>query len=66
MSCKILLSQTASQAAMHAALYSAYVEDSATIGCFLLIQENTPEPSEKQYPEIDFLESQSPAQSESH
>ena len=61
---RILLSQIASHDAKHVALYSAYVEDSAIVGCFLLIQENTPKPKEKQYLEIDFLESTSLAQSE--
>ena len=46
---------------MHAILYFASIEDSATIGCILLLHETTLEPIEKQYPETDFLESLSPA-----
>jgi hypothetical protein len=55
----------ASHDAKQAALYSASVEERATVGCFLLIQEMQPEPSVKQYPVTERLESTSPAQSES-
>ena len=65
MSPRIRLSQSASHAAVHAALYSASVDERATVGCFLLSQDITPEASMKQYPVVDRLLSLSPAQSES-
>ena len=36
-------------------MYSAYVLDSATIGCFLLLQETAPLPREKTNPDVDHL-----------
>ena len=55
MSLRILLNQTASQVALHRALYSAYVDDKETVGCFLLLHDMTPEPMLNANPEVDFL-----------
>jgi len=54
---KILFNQTTSQAALMTALYSASVEDKATVGCFLLIHEMIVGPMLKVYPVVDFLSS---------
>ena len=59
------LNQMASQVALVKALYSASVDDKETVGCFLLLHDMTLEPMLKTYPEVDFLSSGFPAQSES-
>ena len=51
----ILLSQTTSQAAMVAPLYSASVLDSATVGCFLLLHNTVPLPRENMNLDVDHL-----------
>ena len=55
----------ASFAASKQAIYSALVLDVATTFCFVDFQETAPPWSRKTYPEVDFRESLSPAQSES-
>ena len=62
---KIRLSHTASQAATAAPLYSASVLDSATVGCFLLLQEIAPLSTEKTKPDVDRWSALKPAQSAS-
>ena len=55
----------ASQVALVKALYSAFVDDKETVGCFLLLHDMTPEPVLKAYQDVDFLSSGFPTQSES-
>ena len=50
---RMRLSHTASQATTAVPLYSASVLDSATVGCFLLLQEIAPLPREKTNPDVD-------------
>ena len=59
------LNQMASQVALVKALYSVYVDDKETVGCFLLLHDMTLEPMLKAYQEVDFLSSGFPAQSKS-
>ena len=59
------LNQMASQVALVNALYLAYVDDKETVGCFLLLHDTTPVPMLNAYPEVDFMSSGFPAQSES-
>ena len=47
----------ASQVALVKTLYSAYVDDKETVGCFLLLHDMTLKPMLKAYPEVDFLSS---------
>jgi len=47
--------QTTSHVAIAAPLYSAYVLDSATVGCFLLFQLTTPLPKKNMKPLVDLL-----------
>jgi len=61
----MFLNQMASQVAPVNALYSTSVDDKEIIGCFLLLYDMTPEPILNAYPEVDFLSSGFPAQSES-
>ena len=61
----ILLSQTASHAPFNAPRYSTSVDERATTCCFLLVHVTAPVPRLKTYPEVDFLSSTEPAQSES-
>ncbi len=44
---------TASFVAGHAAMYSASVDDVAVVACFFDIQDTSPDPREKQYPDTD-------------
>ena len=53
---------TVSQAAIAAALYFASMLDRATIGCYLLLQEISPLPSENINPEVDLLSNALPIQ----
>ena len=64
MSSRILLNQIASHVALDMALYSAYVDDRETIGCFLLLHETTLDPMLNAYSVVDLLSSRFPAQSE--
>ena len=57
------LNKMASQESLVKYLYSSYVDDKETIGCFLLLHDMTPEPMLKAYPEVDLLSSGFPAQS---
>ena len=57
--------QRASFAASEHAIYSASVLDVATTLCLVDFQEIAPPYSRNTYPEVDFRESTSPAQSES-
>jgi len=41
------------------------MDDKETVGCFLLLHDMTPEPMLNAYPEVDFLSSGMPSQSES-
>ena len=50
---------------MHATQYSASIDESAMIGCFLLLHEIAPDPRVKQYPVVDLQVSGSLAQSKS-
>ncbi len=47
--------QTTSHAAIVAPLYSTFVLDSVTIGCFLLLQLTAPLPKENMKPLVDLL-----------
>jgi hypothetical protein len=47
--------QTTSHAAIATLLYSTSVLDSATVGCFLLLQLTTPLPKESMKPLVDLL-----------
>ena len=58
-------SHTASLAANAAAIYSASVEDAATIACRLLAQLITPPTIKNTFPDVDLRVSLSSAQSES-
>ena len=60
----ILLSQTASHAPFTTPQYSASVDERATACCFLLVHVTAPMPRLKTYPEVDFLSSTKPPQSE--
>ena len=64
-SVRILLSHIASQAAVTIALYSASVDDIATLGYFLLLHETVVELRLKQYLDVEFQLSMHPTQSES-
>jgi hypothetical protein len=57
--------QKASFTALEHAIYSALVLDIATTLCLVDFQEIAPLYSRNTYPEVDFRESMSPAQSES-
>ena len=59
------MSQTASFADWHMAMYSASVDESATEVCFFVFHGAVPSPIRKIYALIDFLSSRSPPQSES-
>ena len=52
---KILLCQTASHVATSALLYSAFVRDSATVSCLLLLHDMAHLPREKMNPDVDHL-----------
>jgi hypothetical protein len=54
--------QTTSHAAIVALFYSASVLDSATVGCFLLLQLTTPLPKENMKPLVDLLSETLPTQ----
>jgi hypothetical protein len=54
--------QTTSQATIVALLYYASMLDSATVGCFLLLQLTTPLPKENMKPLVDLLFETLPAQ----
>jgi hypothetical protein len=57
--------QTISHATIVTPLYFASVRDSATIGCFLLLQLTTPLPKENMKPLVDIISETLPAQSAS-
>ena len=59
------LNQMDSQVAFVNDLYSNYMDDKETIGCFLLVYDMTPEPMWKSYPEVDFMSSGFPTKLES-
>ncbi len=47
--------QTTSHATIVAPLYSTFVLDNATVGCFLLLQLTAPLPKENMKPLVDLL-----------
>jgi hypothetical protein len=53
--------QTTSHVTIIAPLYFASVLDSATVGCFLLLQLTAPLPKENMKPLVDFLAKTLPA-----
>ncbi len=57
--------QTTLHATIVTPLYSTFVFDSATIGCFLLLQLTSPLPKENMKPIVDLLSETLPAQSTS-
>jgi len=61
----IFYNQTTSRAIIAALLYSAFVLDSATVGCFLLLQLTAPLPKENMKPLVDLLSKTLLAQSAS-
>ena len=62
-SAKIFLSQIAWFTAPAATIYSASAVDWATVSYFLEFYKNTPDSSEKTYPEVLFMSSIYPVQS---
>ena len=59
------LNQMDSQVALVNNLYLVSMDDKETVGCFLLLHDTTLEPMLISYPEVDFMSSGLPAQSES-
>ena len=58
----IHFNQTTSKPTTTVPLYSAFVLNSATVGCFLLLQEMAPLLREKANPEVDHLSALQKAQ----
>jgi hypothetical protein len=57
--------QTTSHATIATPMYSAFVLDNASVGCFLLLQLTTPLPKENMKPLVDLLPETLPTQSTS-